>query len=1826
MVVGEHELSSSLTPERFHVWPHRIHRMTVWVLLIAASLLGSTTPTQAASIAVAPFAGTTAVGQSSTALSVTVTIATGGIAATPLVVAQGLGNLDFTATTGGSCSSGTTYSGGDQCTVNVLFTPKYPGLRSGAVLLESSSGTLLGVTFLSATATGSLSVLLPGRIDTIAGDADWIYKSGDDGILATVSPLFLPTGVVADAAGNLYISDSSNNRIRRVDALTKLISTVAGTGTSGYSGDGGLATDAMISNPAGIVIDGAGNLYFCDAGNQAIRRIDAVSKQITTVAGVATQQGYTGDGAAATSAKLSQPEGLAFDPAQDLYIADTGNNVIRKISATTGFISTVAGTGVAGYSGDGSAATTATLNSPWGLAVGSDGALYIADMANNVVRKVSTVGTITTVAGNASMGYSGDGGVATSAQLHAPASVVFDPAGNLYIADSGNNRVRKVYASSQTILTITGTNSEQFTGDAGSASLASLYGPYALFMDQAGNLFVVDMFHNRVRRISASALSFTFASMRVGKVSDPQTEALENDGNATLTFSAPTLVNGALDSATTSCKTGSALPSDSFCDLGVEFAPTVVGNPVTGSISVNSNAANSPALLSLSGEVLSVEPTSVALVSSANPSLITTAVTFTATVTSDSTTLTGTMVFLDGATQLCSVSLGAKKAATCAISSLALGQHAITASYSGDATDAASVSGQLTQVVKQPATLTLGAAANPAIVTATVTLTATTTVTSGTPTGIITFYDGTTQIGTANLNASGVATLTTTSLTAATHNLTAQYAGDATNAAATSNVVVEVVNLASTTTTLASSSATANVGTTLTFTATVASTNGPMPTGTVSFTDGATTLGSGTLNASGVATLVLSTLTPGAHNIVATFPGDNDSATSASAKLVETIAQIPTTTALVSDINPSSAGAAIHLTATVAMATGATADGPITGSVTFSDGGITLGTAVVNASGVATLAVSTLSAATHALTASFGGNTNYAASSSPALSEQIQTTATTTTLSTPTPASLAGKPLTFTITVTSSTGIPTGSVTIRNGSTVLGTAPLNAQGVATFTLSTLPIGTQTLTATYTGDTNYITSTSTSVQEVVSLGTTALTLAGPSAPIDAGATLVVTATLTTNGTAPTGALSLRDGSSSIATQTISAVGSFGFSTASLAIGTHTLTASYAGDSNNAAAVSTAITVVVQQASTLTSLASSTNPSVLGQSVTLTASVTSDSPSISGSVSFMDGATTIGSVAVSSGSAKLATSGLVFGAHSLTAVYSGDTNHATSTSVALTEQIVQSPTAALTSSLNPSVSGANVVFTATITGVGAIIPTGNATFKDGATTLGTAALNASGAATFQTASLAVGSHSISIAYSGDTSYATTTASLTQTVQNADTQITLTASANPATYSTPLTLTATISSDGGTATGTVTFADGGTTIGSATLNSGGVATLTLSTLAPGNHSIVASYLGDGKASASASTPYALVVKQLTTLALASSANPTPALSPILLTASVTNSGVGAASGTVTFNDGSTLLGTATLDASGKAQLTVPSLTTGSHALQASYPGDIADFSSVSSTLTEVVQLRPTTTTLTASPTNPSNLLEITLISVVRWSGTTPPTGTVTFSAGSTVISSSAIDSTGVATLTIILQSSPESITASYSGDSSYATSASVATTVTSGVATNFTLSIDPATVTMQSKQHAVVNLTIASVQSFADTMQFGCLGLPYAATCTFSASSATLAANGTTTVQLTIDTGDPLGAGAQARLRPSSPSPVLFCLLPAALLAGLLFPRRRRPVLALVLLLGAFAATLGLSGCAGLQISGTPPGTYSFKVSASGQQTGITETQVMTMTVTQ
>ncbi|MDM8556471.1 hypothetical protein QUF75_17235 [Desulfococcaceae bacterium HSG7] len=333
-----------------------------------------------------------------------------------------------------------------------------------------------------------------GIITTVAGNGASGY-SGDGGT-ATAAQLNMPYGVYADAFGNLFIADRDNHRIRKVDTSGN-ISTVAGNGAAGYSGDGGAATAAQLNMPSGVYADASGNLFIAERLNHRIRKVDT-SGNISTVAGNGTW-GDSGDGGAATAAQLNRPVGVYADVSGNLFIADMSNNRIRKVD-TSGDISTVAGSGTAGYSGDGGAATAAQLNYPSGVYADAFGNLFIADANNYRIRKVDTSGDISTVAGNGTAGYLGDGGAATTKALNVPRGVYADASGNLFIADTFNNRIRKVDTSGN-ISTVAGNGSKGYSGDGSAATSAQLYYPYGVYADASGNLFIADSNNNCIRKM-----------------------------------------------------------------------------------------------------------------------------------------------------------------------------------------------------------------------------------------------------------------------------------------------------------------------------------------------------------------------------------------------------------------------------------------------------------------------------------------------------------------------------------------------------------------------------------------------------------------------------------------------------------------------------------------------------------------------------------------------------------------------------------------------------------------------------------------------------------------------------------------------------------------------------------------------------------------------------------------------------------------------------------------------------------------------------------------------------------------------------------------------------------------------------------------------------------------------------------------------------------------------------------------------------------------------------------------------------------------------------
>ncbi|HLI77368.1 MAG TPA: Ig-like domain repeat protein, partial [Acidobacteriaceae bacterium] len=1344
----------------------------LWALLCALALLGLSRDARAGALAPTQttFASTT-VGQTSAPVVVTLTPTASGTASAPAAVTEGTSTAafaEFTVVSTGTCGPNPNLVLRQSCTVSVTFTPRFPGIRHGAVVIRSSGGQLLASTLLSGLGEGGLPVLIPGQIDTVAGNGQWFYQQ--DGVPATQASIYLPSGLAVDGAGDLYLADTINNRVRRVDATTHIITTVAGNGSAGFNGDNGPATAAELTGPSGLALDGAGNLFIADTGNDAIRRVDAVSGTITTVAGTLGQSGYTGDGGPATAAKLNAPQGIALTPAGDILIADTTNAAVRALTFSDGSIQTIAGTGTAGYNGDNRLATSAQLNDPSGIAIRPDGTIAVADLSNNRVRLFTVGGNITTIAGNGNPGYLGDGGAPTQAQLQGPAAVAFDPAGDLIIADSVNNCIRLVSGTPATISTLSGNPSDdRYAGDGGPENQARMHGPDGLFFDAGGNLWLSDRFNNRVREVSGSLLTIgPYPTMKVGKTSQPVAEAMINGGNQPLRIGSPALQQAALDPATTTCSQTSLDPGSS-CSMGVQFAPTSVGPSIYGSVTWNSDAPNVTPVDQLNGQVLSVEPTSVAITSSANPGLLGQSILLKATVTSDDTGRTGTVDFVEGGTTWCSaVQLGADGTASCAIPSLSLGNHNFVADYSGDNNNAASQSPVFAEVMKQQAALALNVSTSPATVTSNVTLTISAADTYGTPTGTVVFYDGATALATVTLDNNGHASWSTSSFTVGTHSLSAQYSGDSSNVPGASNTKSLEVDQASTTTVLSSGNNDATVGASVTLTADVVSNNGPAPTGTVHFLDGQTDLGSGTLTANGTASVAVSTLAPGSHTLTAVYSGDTDSATSTSAPVTQTIEQIGTATTLGADVDPLSAGAAVHLTAIVSLSPGAAADGTLTGTVAFHEGSSALGTASINATGQATLALPSLAVGTHLIVATFSGSTNYATSSSTPLSESVQQTATNITLSSASSTTLMGKAATFSVTVTSSTGIPTGTVSFKDNATVLGSSSVDAHGNASFSTSSMSAGNHLITAAYSGDSNYLASTSAGVQQTVVLAQTTLVLSGPVGAIDAGTSAQFTATLSTPGITPTGSLLLLDGPAIIATQPVTVAGTFTFSTSRLGVGAHQLTASYSGDTDNAAVTSAGLSVTVQQAHTTTTLVSSANPLTQGVPLSLTATVASDSPGEGNTLSFYDGSTLLGTAPLNAqGQATFTPQSLSLGSHPLTATYSGDTNHAGSTSATLSEQVVQDSSIALTSSANPSVSGQNIIFTAQMKGNP--LPTGSAAFRDSSAVLATVPLDSTGTASLAIASLAVGTHAISVTYSGDSNFSTATAQLTQTVLN-------------------------------------------------------------------------------------------------------------------------------------------------------------------------------------------------------------------------------------------------------------------------------------------------------------------------------------------------------------------------------------------------------------------------------------------------------------------------
>jgi hypothetical protein len=1115
-----------------------------------------------------------------------------------------------------------------------------------------------------------------------------------------------------------------------------------------------------------------------------------------------------------------------------------------------------------------------------------------------------------------------------------------------------------------------------------------------------------------------------------------------------------TFLDGATTLGTTTLNSGSATLATSSLAAGnhvitVSYAGDSNFNPSTSApITQTVNKANSSTTVS----------------SSVNPSLFGQSVTFTATVSSAAGTPSGTVTFLDGAATLGTASLSSGSA-TFAASSLAVGSHVLTVSYAGDSNFNASTSSAITQTVnKGNSSTTLSSSVNPSVFGQSVTFTATVSAVApavGTGTGTVTFLDGAATLGTASLS-SGSAILATSSLAAGNHVITVSYAGDSNFNASTSAAIAQTVNKANSSTTVSSSVNPSLFGQSVTFTAMVSSAGGT-PSGTVTFLDGAATLGTATLS-SGSATFATSLLAVGNHVITVSYAGDSNFNTSTSTAITQTVnGNASTTTTVSSSLNSSVFGQSVTFTATVAPTSGS---GTPTGTATFLDGGVSIGSSTLS-SGSTTFSTSSLSVAMHTITVSYSGDSNFASSNSAAITQTVNKGNSSTAVTSSVNPSVFGQSVTFTATVSAvspALGTATGTMTFLDRAATLGTASLSS-GSATLATASLAVGNHVITVSYAGDSNFNASTSSAITQSVNKGDSSTAVTSSVNPSVFGQSVTFTATVSAVspalGTA-TGTVTFLDGAATLGTASLSS-GSATLATSSLAAGNHVITASYGGDSNFNASISSTITQTVNNGNSSTTVSSSVNPSVFGQSVILTATVSAVSPAAgiaTGTVTFLDGAATLGTASLSSGNATLAISSLAVGTHVITVSYAGDSNFNASTSSAIMQTVNKgnsSTTAA--SSVNPSVFGQSVTFTATVSAVSpaAGTATGTVTFLDGAATLGTASLS-SGSATFSTSSLAIGNHVINVSYAGDSNFnASTSSAITQTVNKGNSSTTVTSSVNPSVFGQPVTFTATVSvlsPASGTATGTVTFLDSGASIGSKTL-SGGSATFSTSSLPVGNHVITVSYAGDSNFNASTSSAITQTVnKGNSSPAVSSSVNPSVFGQSVTFTATVSAvlPAAGTATGTVTFLDGGISIGSKTLSG-GSATFSTSSLAVGNHIITASYAGDSNFNASTSAAINQTVNTASTSTNVSSSqnPTVIGQSVTFTATVSAAAPGSGTPTGTVTFLDGATTLGTASLSGGNATLATSSLSVGNHTIAVSYGGDANFNSSASATITQT-------------------------------------------------------------------------------------------------------------------------------------------------------------------------------
>lgn len=1041
---------------------------------------------------------------------------------------------------------------------------------------------------------------------------------------------------------------------------------------------------------------------------------------------------------------------------------------------------------------------------------------------------------------------------------------------------------------------------------------------------------------------------------------------------------------------------------------------------------------------------------------------------------------------------------------------LGVGVHEITVYYAGDQNFAPGLSGALEVdiVTLTPSVTTIIPSSNNITYGNTVSFMAN--VVSGlisdtdVPTGTVTFFDGANSLDTETL-VSGSATSTSIALSGGSHAVIATYSGDTEFNSSSSLASIVNVNRYTPSVSILSNNNPSNYGSSVIFSSSLTVPAGTNATGTITYYDGITPIGSTTVSANS-ASLNVSTLIAGSHNITAQYSGDGNFNSASSSVLVQTVNGVATTTTLVSSANPITWGMSTTLTATVSSMAAI----PV-GTVTFYNGMTVLGTSTLNGLGIATLVISP-AAGTESLMAIYNGNANYSPSTSNIISEVINKANTNTFLASSMVNAPAGVNVIFTATVTGSAGgAVTGNVQFKDGITNLGIpVTVNGSGVATYTTNTLAQGTHSITAVYNGDSNNNTSTSNVVNQSIAGQASTTTLMSSANPVNYGTSIVFTANVTGSFGTPTGTIQFMDGASPIGTLQTLISGSAMLTTSILLPGSHSITAVYSGDGTYAGSTSPVLLEVINKLTPTFTLVSTVNPAGFGSTVTFNATLGGTSGVPTGTVQFVvDGVNDGVPIALASGLCSFSTSTLSVGTHTVLGVYSGDGVYTSVNSNTINEVInLIGTTTSISSSVNPSTVHQNVVFSSTVSSVTTGTPTGTVTFsRDGGTVLGTVALS-SGSASLTYNGLAPGSHTIVSSYSGDSNFHSSTSGvLSQTVNATASSITLASNTNPSSYGQNITLSVNVI--GSSPTGTVTVKDNGSTI--FTLSYPSQSSSTTPGFTAGSHPLVAYYGGDSNNAASISNTVTQVVNKESTHIAPFTVTPSgtnTVAGTYSLSATVASTLVGGPTptGTMTFylnTNNSVLisnLGTVNLSAGTATLSNIPAISTaGTYQFEVDYNGD-ANYNVSISLINNYVVTKLTPSILQTFNQSTTNGVPNTRdeVSVGGPGGAPVPTGTATIyiDGVNSGLSSSLTSIFGLgvtAAPNIFIPSTAwgsqgnHSVQASYSGDSYYNTGLSSVTSffyLKEGLSSNdIAVSANPSTLVIGNPGFAssVISVTV-------------------------------------------------------------------------------------------------------------------------------------------------